>query len=115
MRCFVAATSWGDRIGLRRSVGGGGETSARRRGRTGTAVTAPRAAPDGPPTDSEHAAEPMDLPFGLWTRVGRKKHKFNRIRQMAPMCSHAGHIGAIWRIRLNHPSAAATRSYVKLV
>jgi len=32
-------------------------------------------------------AEPIDLPFGLWTRVGRRKHKFNRIRQMAPMCS----------------------------
>jgi len=27
-------------------------------------------------------AEPVDLPFGLWTPV----HKFNRIRQMAPMC-----------------------------
>jgi len=23
-------------------------------------------------------AEPIDLPFGLWTPVGRKKHKFNR-------------------------------------
>jgi len=26
------------------------------------------------------AAEPIDLPLGLWTRVGRRKHKFNRIR-----------------------------------
>jgi len=25
-------------------------------------------------------AEPIDLPFGLWTRVGRRKHEFNRIR-----------------------------------
>jgi len=24
-------------------------------------------------------AEPIDLPFGLWTRVGRRKHKFNHI------------------------------------
>jgi len=31
-------------------------------------------------------AEPIDLPFGLWTRVGRRKHKFNRVRQVAPMC-----------------------------
>ena len=23
-------------------------------------------------------AEPIDLPFGLWTQVGRRKHKFNR-------------------------------------
>jgi len=33
-------------------------------------------------------AEPIDLPFGLWTRVGRRKHKFNRIRQVASMCPH---------------------------
>ena len=33
-------------------------------------------------------AEPIDLPFGLWTRVGLRKHKFNRIRQAAPMCSY---------------------------
>jgi len=32
-------------------------------------------------------AEPIDLPFGLWTRVGRKKHKFNRIFQVAPMAN----------------------------
>ena len=25
-------------------------------------------------------AEPIDLPFGLWTPVGRWKHKFNCIR-----------------------------------
>jgi len=28
------------------------------------------------------------MPFGLWTRVGQRKHKFNRIRQVAPMCPH---------------------------
>ena len=33
-------------------------------------------------------AEPIDLPFGLWTRVGPRKHKFNRIRQTAPMFPH---------------------------
>jgi len=39
-------------------------------------------------------AEPIDLPFGLWTQVGRKKHKFNRICQVAPMCPHGR---AHWR------------------
>ena len=34
-------------------------------------------------------AEPIDLRFGLCTRVGRRKHKFNRIRQVARMCPHA--------------------------
>jgi len=30
----------------------------------------------------------MDLPFGLWSLVGRRKHKFSRIRKgmVAPMC-----------------------------
>jgi len=27
-------------------------------------------------------AEPIDLPFGLWIRGDRRKHKFNRIRQV---------------------------------
>jgi len=51
----AAATSSSDRIGLQRAVGGGGETSGRRGRRDGTAAAAPRATPDGPPTDSEHA------------------------------------------------------------
>jgi len=32
--------------------------------------------------------EPIDLPLGLWTRVGRKKHKFHPIRQVVRMCPH---------------------------
>jgi len=28
------------------------------------------------------------LPFGLWTRVGRRKQNFTRIRQVLPMCPH---------------------------
>ena len=41
VRRFVAAvTSPTDRIGLRRTVGGGGETSGSRRGRDGTAAAA---------------------------------------------------------------------------
>jgi len=43
-------------------------------------------------------AEPIDLPFGLWTRVGRRKHKFSHIRQVAPMCPHGR---AHWRHRAN--------------
>jgi len=39
-------------------------------------------------------AELIDLPFGLWTRVSRRKHKFYRIRQVAPMCSYGR---AHWR------------------
>jgi len=33
-------------------------------------------------------AKPIHLPFRLWTRVDRRMHKFNRIRQVAPMCPH---------------------------
>ena len=33
-------------------------------------------------------AKPIDLPFGLWTRVCQRKHKFNCICQVAPMCPH---------------------------
>jgi len=32
-------------------------------------------------------AELIDLSFGLWTRVDRQKHEFNRIRQVAPVCT----------------------------
>jgi len=32
--------------------------------------------------------EPIDFPFGLWTRVGQKKHRFIHIRQVAPLCPH---------------------------
>jgi len=53
-------------------------------------------------------AEPIDLPFGLWTLVvlGRRKHKLNHIRQVAP-------IGITWGIQLNCPSVVAIRPYVK--
>jgi len=33
-------------------------------------------------------AEPIHLPFRLWTRMCRRMHKFNHIRQVAPMCPH---------------------------
>ena len=40
-------------------------------------------------------AEPIEMPFGLRTRVGRRKDKINRIRQVAPMCPHG-------RVRWRH-------------
>jgi len=55
-------------------------------------------------------AEPIDFLFELWTRVGRRKHNFNRIRQVAPMCPHGRYTGATWRIRLNSPSAPTMRT-----
>jgi len=39
-------------------------------------------------------AELIVMPFGLWTLMGRRKHKFNRMRQVAPMCPH---VKADWR------------------
>jgi len=29
----------------------------------------------------------IDLPLGLWTRVGRRKHEFNHVCQVAPVCT----------------------------
>jgi len=60
-------------------------------------------------------AKPVDLPFGLWTQVGQRKHSsviFARWRQGAHM---GGHIGATWRVLFNLLSAAAMRSYVKVL
>jgi len=37
---------------------------------------------------------PIDLPFGLWTWVVQRKHKFSRVHQVAPMCLHGK---AYWR------------------
>jgi len=54
--------------------------------------------------------------FATWVvNSDRRKHKFNRIRQVAQMCQMGGHIGVTWRIWLNHSSVAAMRSYVKLL
>jgi len=60
-------------------------------------------------------AEPIDLPFGLWTLVAEESTSsivFTRWRHCALPCWYTG---ATWRLRLNRPSAAATRSYVKLL
>jgi len=60
-------------------------------------------------------AEPINLPFGLWTLMSRMKHKFNRICQWRQCAVIRGHIGATWRMRLNRPSAAAMRLCVNLL
>jgi len=54
-------------------------------------------------------AEPIHLPFRLWTSVGRRMHKFNRSRQVAPMCPHGR--TRCWYLSNNieHPSTAAMR------
>jgi len=61
-------------------------------------------------------AEPIDLPFGLWTlwwtEGCMRSIVFATWRQCAFM---GGHIGATWRILLNRPTAAAMRPYVKLL
>ena len=44
-------------------------------------------------------AEPIEMPFGMWTWMGPRKHVL-----------HGVHIGATWRIRLNRSRAAAMRS-----
>jgi len=48
-------------------------------------------------------AEPIEMPFGLWTCVGQ-----------GSMCYMEVQIGAIWRIRLNCPSAAAMRPFCQI-
>jgi len=53
------------------------------------------------------------LSCGLgWAKGNTSSIVFARWRQCAIPC---GHIGPTWRIRLNRPSAAAMRSYVKLL
>jgi len=45
-------------------------------------------------------AEPIEMPFGMWTRVGAKKHVLDGV-----------HSGATWRIRLNRPCVVAMRPF----
>ena len=37
---------------------------------------------------SVKTAEPINLPFGLWTPVGWRKHKFSHVHQVVPMYPH---------------------------
>jgi len=63
----------------------------------------------------QKTAEMIDLPFGMRTPVGWRRHKFNRICEVTPMCPHGRLIGTTWQIWLNRPSAAGMRPYVKLL
>jgi len=51
--------------------------------------------------------EPIEMPFGLWTRVVPRKH--------VVWCACGVHTGVTWRIPLNRPRAAAMRPVVKLL
>ena len=56
------------------------------------------------------------LAFALRTRVGWRMHKLIIFAMWRHSAHMGGHIGTTWRIRFNHrPSAAAMRSYVKLL
>jgi len=59
--------------------------------------------------------KPIHLPYRLWTPVGRRMHKFNHIRQVAPMCpygrTHCRHLS-----NNNEPSFYGNNArYVKLL
>jgi len=68
-----------------------------------------------PAVSSAKTAEMIDLPFGLCIQVGRKIHKFKRIRQVAPMCSH-GRTHCRHLVNTNEPSVyGGDAPYVKLL
>jgi len=47
--------------------------------------------------------EPIEMPFGLWTRVGLRKHVL-----------HGVHTGSTWWIPLNRPSATAMQPFCQI-
>jgi len=57
-------------------------------------------------------SEPIDLPFGLWTRVGRRKHKFIVFARWRQRALTGGHVSTTWWIRLNRTSVVAMRPLV---
>jgi len=60
---------------------------------------------------SAEMAEPSDLPFGLWTRVGQRNRKFSCIRQVVPLCSHGR---AHWRHLANAVEPSVCSGYAAL-
>ena len=48
-------------------------------------------------------AEPIEMPFGMWTQMGPRKHVLDEV-----------HIGGTWRIRFNRPCAAAMRPFCRM-
>ena len=55
-------------------------------------------------------AELIDLPFGLWTWVGRRKNKFNPISQRTPMCT-ISIVFAKWRQCTRRHSAMSAKQF----
>jgi len=53
-------------------------------------------------------AEPIDMPFRMWTRLSPRKHVFDG-------GAHWRHVVNTTEIGLNHPYAAAIRPYIKMV
>ena len=72
--------------------------------RCGLAIATDRVAWSVTVVSPVKTAEPMEMPFGMWTQVGLMKHVLGRVDT-----------GATWRIPLNHPCAAAMRLIVKLL
>jgi len=58
-------------------------------------------------------AESIELPFGLWTRVGQRKHEFNCIHQMVPMYTISIAF-ARWRQRTQRHSAMSCAKMVEV-
>jgi len=52
----------------------------------------------------QKTAEPIEMPFGISTRVDQMTHVLDGVD-----------IGATWQIRLNRPYAAVIRPYAKLL
>jgi len=69
-------------------------------------------------------AESMEIPFGLWARMGRRNNVLDRSPEVLSdvamatifwLSIYGVHIFATWRIRLNRLCAAAMRPYIKLL
>jgi len=56
------------------------------------------------PSAVQKTAEAIEVPFGVWTRMGRRKHVLDGV-----------HIGTTSQMRLNSPCAVAMRPFVKLL
>ena len=58
-------------------------------------------------------AEPIDSPFGLWTQVGRSKHKFKRNHQVVPMCQTSDDI-AVSSAKIAKPIDLLSRLWTRV-
>ena len=60
-------------------------------------------------------ADPIDLSFWLWARLGIRKHEFNGIRDVAPMCAdgtaHCHHMANTIQPSVCRGDAAICQNY----